>query len=473
MDVSSPFVNRTTEMNRLQSGLGPESNAQMYTVSGPSGFGKSALLDEFASTCESENIPVIRYEIGNPDTVQVFLQRLLEEWEAEFPNSVREKIKSEVSPSTIKSISSASSILDPSGGVGSAVLGTTLAKLFNTDDDITETIDPIHFVLDVIRKESENHDQIVLIIDQYDVGGLNENRKKKFNSAFQEISRDLPDNVTWYIGSSRHIPNEPENILRVGLSELDDHATEELVQKHGFSVEDDVIGEVYNRTRGHPFILNKLLTLADNTGLKNILNDSPLNRPELINYLEDSLLNELTVEEEQLLRDSCVLRELRPHILSEMTDRSQAKVRQLLAGLHQRAIVKRREEAGEWVYRCHDLQRDYILDNESSREKRKNRMNAARAFLIHGGEFWNNTQMSESGRETQDYTLYLGHMMNFDFQLEKITDTHDIGFCIDQILSNVNSIEKEQAINAIEHYYSTNLSYESNLDTDAILGVIL
>lgn len=473
MSVSDPFVNRTSELNRMRNGLRPESDAQMYTVSGPSGFGKTALLEEFAVKCESEEIPVIWYEIGDPDTVQIFFQRLLETWEEEFPDSVIDRIKEELSPAAVKSIAGSTSPIDPSGGIGSTATGAILAKLFNSSEDITTTIDPVSFVLDIIGSESRKHEQIAIIVDQYDVERLGEKRAERFDAIFREIARDLPENVTWYIGSSRHIPNEPENILRVAVGELDDSATETLVHKRGFSPEGDVIGEIYNRTRGHPFVIDKLLKLADNDGLENILNDSPLNEPELIQYLESSLLNQLSVEEEQLLRDSCVLRELRPHLLSEMTDRTSAEVRQLLSNLHQRAIVKRRVTAtGETVFRCHDLQRDYIIENESPREKRRGHLKAAQAFLIHAGEFWNDTNESVSSEEKQTLSQYLEYMANFDYQLGQVSNHYGIDHCIEQVLSDIGDLERTLSINAIEEYYSSGLSDGNDLDADAVLDAI-
>jgi len=81
MSVSGPFVNRTSELNRMRNGLRPESDAQMYTVSGPKGFGKSTLLEKFATECESDETPVIWYDFNEPETVQIFLQRFLKEWE--------------------------------------------------------------------------------------------------------------------------------------------------------------------------------------------------------------------------------------------------------------------------------------------------------------------------------------------------------------------------------------------------------
>ena len=472
MSVSGPFVNRTSELNRMRNGLRPESDAQMYTVSGPKGFGKSTLLEKFATECESDETPVIWYDFNEPETVQIFLQRFLKEWEKKFPESVVNRVREEISPQTIKSLTGASAAIDPSGGIGSTAVGGILAKIFNTGEDITTTIDPVSFALDIIERESEKHDKIVIIVDEYDLECLRENQSQNFNSIFREFADSLPENVTWYLGSSRHIPNALESILQVSVGELDEYATEKFVYELGFSPEDDLIGELYNRTRGHPFVLDQLLKIADEEGLEEALDESPLKRPELMRYLERSLLDQLFIDEEQLLRDSCVLQELRPHVLSEITDRTSAEVRQLLKELHQRGMVKRRSKAGGTIFRCHDLQRDYIIQEESLHERRRNHLNAARTFLIHAGNCWCETEEANSSRDEQSLEKYIKYMSNFDYQIDQIRNHYSIEQCIELILSDMERIEVDFAINALEEYYSSKFSSGSNLDSDTIKEAI-
>lgn len=472
MSVSELFVNRNSELKRMRSGLSTKSGAQMYTVSGPSGFGKSALLQEFATRCESEGAAVIWYEMGEPDTTQIFFQRFLETWEEEFPNSVVSHLKEKIEPSTIKSISGAASLVDPSGGVASTALGTILAKLFRTGDGVEKTIDPLSLVSDVIDNKAKECDSVVIIIDQYSPESLHGNQSQKFDSIFREISRTLPKNVTCYIGTSRHIVNEPEGILQVSVDELNYTATEELIRKRGFSPEEDTIGEIYNRTRGHPFVLDKLLKVAEEDGLRNALNDAPLDKPSLIEYLESSLLNQLSVEEEQLLRDSCVLRELRPHIVSEMAGTSPANARQILTDLHHRGIVKRGGTVDETIFTCHDLQRDYILDQQSLRQKRRNHLKAARAFLIHAGEFWSGDQRANSDEEERTLNKYLEYMANFDHQIQHASDHYEINRCIVNILSDMEEVDKKQSIDAIQNYYLSDLGESGTTEPNTILNAI-
>jgi len=67
---------------------------------------------------------------------------------------------------------------------------------------------------------------------------------------------------------------------------------------------------------------------------------------------------------------------------------------------------------------------------------------------------------------------YIKYMSNFDYQIDQIRNHYSIEQCIELILSDMERIEVDFAINALEEYYSSKFSSGSNLDSDTIKEAI-
>lgn len=456
-------------MQTLRNGLVDDIDWNFYTVVGQSGYGKTALLDEFAEECREEDIPVVKYKMGEPETFRVFLRRLLQRWADEFRTSFKDKFDDSVSSDDLWNVAGVVSRFDIQMGF-MTVAAAKLRQYFGNDiEDIDETTDPLSFVLDIIEAQAEKEEKIVIIVDQYDVERFNDDVFESFNRKFREIASSLPDNVIWYLGASKQIPLGSSDIYTRELESLDEEYTRELIQQWGFSVSSDVVGEVYNRTNGHPYFLTELLRRADNTGLERALNLLPECESDVYEYLKENTMDDLNKEQMRVLISSAVLYEIRSEIIAESLDINDIEAEKLLTELRDRAILKKRyEENKTTVYQCHDILRDYILNNSTNEYEL--RVQAAAAYLKQATKLI--AQLQAEGEPTIDVRIdrFSNYMVGFDRQL---SDLHQVKQDINQnaqaILAKVPDQHQSEVSDALERYYSSELRVRSEPASKTIL----
>lgn len=406
MSIAVPFVNRKEELGELRNSLKTD-KGEFHALVGPSGSGKSALLDQFQEYCEEEGILTVRHDIGEPKSEPAFIYRFLENWDHALPSSKWDSVKERVKDVNSEAFVHAAKFADPAVGTGTQIINAILSGALE-DEELNNATDEVDFLVNILRDGPD--EKIVVIIDQFDERRLSDSVSQDLDRAFREISRRSPENIVWCIASDHEFGNHEGKINHLRVGPLDSSAIEELVEKTGTDLgeaetdgdrkrdtanfvtavtnfegpnltKEGLVNEIKAKTRGHPFMLSLFLQTVRDEDLSYAIQDLPMSERRIRNHLEGRLLDRMESQEEGLLRDVCVLEQFDSKLAAHLSGNTVAEARRILNTLKERSIIREVEGVfNTQTYRSHDLIRDFLQDEIMGARERQSRYNAIVVF---------------------------------------------------------------------------------------------
>lgn len=403
MSLAVPFVNRSQELGELRNALETDER-EFHALVGPSGSGKSALLDQFQEHCEEEKeVLTVRHDIGEPKSEATFIYRFLEKWDQELPSSKWDSVKEQIKGTSTEPVVHAAKFVDPAIGTGARIINAVLSGALE-DDDLNNSTDEVDFLINVLQDCPDKN--IVVVIDQFDERRLAGSVSEDIDRIFREISRRSPANIVWCIASDHELGNHEDKIDHLKVGPLDNAAIEELVDKTGTylgeaETDEDhsedtasfvtditnfegpnltkggLVDEIKTKTRGHPFMLSIFLQTVRDEDLSYAIRELPMSEGRIRNHLEGRLLDRMEPKEEDLLRDVCILEQFDVKLAAYLSGNTIAEARRVLKTLKERSIIREVEGVSEThTYRSHDLIRDFLQDEIMGARERQSRCNA-------------------------------------------------------------------------------------------------
>jgi energy-coupling factor transporter ATP-binding protein EcfA2 len=421
VSIAVPFVNRKEELGQLRNSLQADTG-EFHVLVGPSGSGKSALLDRFQEHCQEEGVRTVRHDIGEPKSEAAFIYRLLEKWDQVLPSSKWDSIKERVKSANTEPLIQAAKFADPAVGTGARIINAALSGAVE-DENLSSATDEVDFLINVL--EASPDERIVVIIDQFDERRLSESVSQDLGRAFREIARKSPANIVWCIGSDHEFGGYEDQTTRLRVGPLESAAIEELLDKTGtylgeaetdgghaentasFVTEitnfegpnltkEGLIDEIKTRTKGHPFMLALFLQTVRDEDISYAIRDLPMNHQRIRDHLEGRLLDRLEPLEEGLMRDVCVLEQFDAKLAAHLSGNTVAEARQILTNLKERSIIREVESiSGKQTFRTHDLIREYLQGEIISARERQSRYIAIAVFSSRLYELTNRSAEEE------------------------------------------------------------------------------
>lgn len=434
MSIAVPFVNRKEELGQLRNSL-QNDTGDFHVLVGPSGSGKSALLDRFQEYCREEGVCTVRHDISEPKSEAAFIFRLLEKWDQALPSSKWDSIKERVKDANTEPLVQAAKFADPAVGTGARIINAALSGAVE-DESLSNATDEVDFLINVL--DAGPDERIVVIIDQFDERRLSESVSQDLGRVFREISRKSPANIVWCIGADHEFDKYEDKITRLRVGPLDSAAIEELLDKTGtylgeaetdggqtentasFVTEitnfegpnltkEGLIDEIKTRTKGHPFMLTLFLQIVRDEDISYAIQDLPMSHQRVRDHLEGRLLDRLEPQEEDLMRDVCVLEQFDAKLAAHLSGNTVAEARQILTNLKERSIIREGESiSGEQTFRTHDLIREYLQGEIMGARERQSRYISIAVFSSRLYELTNqSTENETAGSEIDSLREYI------------------------------------------------------------------
>lgn len=453
---SLPFTGRQSELSVLEQGVTNDNEEVLYPVVGPTGIGKSTLLNRFAGDCRNNDIPVVNYSIREPASFDQFLSRLIEQWQETHPG---------VSSSDVTGV--ISNLMGNTGRALTAVPGTGLAgrgagavlqtvgDLFSEQDEST---DPVTEIGELAQQTCELYDSewFILIIDQFDESRINREVYDKSARFLRDLTTasDTSDLIC-YVGAQERFYNPTQNTVQeVELHPFDIAAVETYLEQTGFTI--DRADEVREAASGNPYFVERIIQIADDRGsISAALNDLSPVEEERYEVLERRFFETLSVEKQQLLKKTCALPELRAEPVAYVTGQDLTKVEAELRELQQQAVVSRiGYDHGQPVYRVHELQLDYLRERTSRQEWINQHHQIAAYYAEQAAE---SKLESSSELFTEDSEQRLRKFMTagilFEYHIQKLPRDTPVETHVEAILNEVENINPDRAREALYTYF--------------------
>lgn len=434
MSPELPFVDRDEAFSYLRE-MRDESDTRVHVICGQSGIGKSALAYEFADVCEKNGHPTLFYGIGDPRNEKVFLQRLLGAWYEEHPESTVAQLKEYLlSPDSVDDLLGLieRAVPDPTSSLGVNSLRKAISGIGGTEVDFP---DPVRLVTDIIKGHGSPESPAVVIIDQYDFGGQED--ETELESTFRDIASHLDESVVWYVTSNREIrggegvecyhlepfdqdtpvnpgASYPEDRGLVGSSETDSDqgyiATRALVEEAGLEYQEQDIVDLHDRTKGIPLLVVSICEEPENFSLREELDNKPTTYTEFKNRLQRDFIDDLTDTQLEILEKTSALPVITEHICSERTGIGRLKIRQEFSRLARQGKIKQLspEYPVSPAYRYHDFYRDFLIEC-ADLEERELRLETAIDCLEVA---CNNIQMAREPEISEIVTLQIDRFLH-------------------------------------------------------------
>lgn len=407
VSIAVPFVNRREELRELRDGLESE-EGEFYTVVGPSGSGKSALLDQFQEQCEDDQTYTVRHDLGEPKSGAAFIYRFLESWDEALPNSRWDSIKEHVRDTNTEPFVQATKLADPAVGAGARIINAAISGTLE-DEKLNNATDEVDFLVNVLQDSPD--EKIAVIIDQFDERRLSETACEELDRFFRELSKQLPTNIVWCIGADHKFGKYESTMNYLQVGALNSDAIEDLINKAGSNIgeveadsnfeDEDVVSyvteitnfdspdltkkglidEIKTRTMGDPFVLALFLQIAHNEDLSRAIQDLPMRRRKVRRHLEERMLDRMQPDAERLMRDVCVLEQFDANLAAQVSGNTVSEARQILSDLRQQSLLREVKGVTEkTTYRAHDLIREFLQDEITGPRERQNRYRAIAVY---------------------------------------------------------------------------------------------
>ncbi|WP_257301109.1 AAA family ATPase [Haloarchaeobius sp. FL176] len=478
MSNAVPFVNRKEELGKLRSSLQTDTG-DFHVLVGPSGSGKSALLDQFQVQCEEDGVRTVRHDIGEPKSEAAFIYRLLEKWNQELPSSKWDSIKERVKSTNTEPLVQAAKFADPAVGTGARMINAALSGAVE-DESLGNATDEVDFLINVL--EAGPDERIVVIIDQFDERRLSKPVSQDLGRAFREIARKSPTNIVWCIGSDHEFDGYEDRITRLQVGPLDSGAIEQLLDKTGTDfgeaetdgghaentasfvteitnfegpnlTKEGLVDEIKTRTKGHPFMLALFLQTVRDEDISYAIRDLPMSQQRVRDYLEDRLLDRLEPQEEDLMRDVCVLEQFDAKLAAHLSGNTVAEARQILTNLKERSIIREVESITDTqTFRTHDLIREYLQGDIMGARERQSRYIAIAVFSSRLYDLsTQNTEEQISGSKIESLRE------NIKLHFEKVLDRKEAESVVSSVYSaceGLNYIQRTDVEDGLRYCYS-------------------
>ncbi len=450
-----------------------------HVLVGPSGSGKSALLDRFQKQCQEDGVRTVRHDIGEPKSEAAFIYRLLEKWDQALPSSNWDSIKERVKSANTEPLVQVAKFADPAVGTGARIINAALSGAVE-DESLSNATDEVDFLINVL--ETSPDERVVIIIDQFDERRLSESVSQDLGRVFREIARKSPANIVWCIGSDHEFGKSEDQVTHLRVGPLDSAAIEELLDKTGtylgeaetdggqtkntasFVTEitnfegpnltkEGLIDEIKTRTKGHPFMLVLFLQTVRDEDVSYAIRDLPISHRKVRNHLEGRLLDRLEPQEEDLMRDVCVLEQFDAKLAAHLSGNTVAEARQILTNLKERSIIRDVESIpGKHTFRTHDLIREYLQGDIMGARERQSRYIAIAVFSSRLYELINqSTEEEVAGPEIDSLREYV------KLHFEKVLTNEEAASVVSSVYSackDLNYIQQTDVENGLKHCYS-------------------
>lgn len=496
MSIAVPFVNRREELEELRNSLKTDKR-EFYALVGPSGSGKSALLDRFQEYCEDEGILTIRHDITEPKSETAFIYRLLEKWDQELPNSKWDSIKEHIKSANTEPLVQAAKFADPAVGTGARIINTALSGAVD-DESVNDATDEVDFLVSIL--EASPTERVVVIVDQFDDRRLSEPVSQNLGRVFREVARESPANIMWCIGSDHEFGKYEDQITHLQVGPLDSAAIDELLTKTGtdfggVEADDDhsentasfvteitnfggpeltkegLIDEIKTRTEGHPFMLALFLQTVRDEDISYAIRDLPMSKQRARDHLEGRLLDRLEPPEEDLMRDVCVLEQFDAGLAAHLSGNSVAEARQTLMNLKERSIIREVDSMyDKQIFRTHDLIRKYLQGEIMGARERQSRYIAIAVFSSRLYELSNRSTKEEIGDPKIESLRE-----NVKLHLEKVLKEKEASSVVSSVYSScedLDYIQQTDVENGLRHCYSVqeSVSLPSVIEEKSVEG---
>ena len=478
VSIAVPFVNRTEELGQLRNSLQTDTG-DFHVLVGPSGSGKSALLDRFQEHCREEGVRTVRHDISEPRSEAAFIYRLLEKWDQSLPSSKWDSIKERVKGANTEPLVQAAKFADPAVGTGARIINAALSGAVE-DESLSNATDEVDFLINVL--DAGPDERIVVIVDQFDERRLSESVSQGLGRVFREISRKSPANIVWCIGADHEFDKYEDKITHLQVRPLDSAAIEELLDKTGaylgeaeaddgqteatasFVTEvtnfegpnltkEGLVDEIKTRTKGHPFMLALFLQTVRDEDVSYAIRDLPMRHQKVQDHLEGRLLDRLEPQEEDLMRDVCVLEQFDAKLAAHLSGNTVAEARQILTNLKERSIIREVESiSGEQTFRTHDLIREYLQGEIMSARERQSRYISIAVFSSRLYELTNqDTENEAAGPEIDSLREYI------QLHFEKLLANEEAASVVSSVYSTCKGLDyiQESDVNdGLKHCYA-------------------
>lgn len=369
MSALPSFVDRSEELRTVFNGIeGDDDEGTFYSIIGPGGHGKTLFLQEIEDQySDDENVFVLKFGFNSGLTsVKQFGAEFQERWKEEVPSGKTEKakralyrvVRSKYSDITIDALASTGSFVIPQ------LSALSVGKHLLPDGEEGSNV-PLYaeILTDFLSEFSRlNPDcTLLVLLDHYD---RVETRQEEFDRLFKSLSREIPENVVFCI-ASRHRRLTLQHdvpITPVELGEFNEEETKTYLTEAGLEASGEEVAKVVEATGGNPYYLNRFASIAVESDVESALQDLP--ESQIQGYLESEFLNNLTEDQERLLRNICALPEFRRDIVSELIGEDSTKTRRELQALYRESVLEKIGHHESYpVYKPHDLLHSYLRES--------------------------------------------------------------------------------------------------------------
>jgi hypothetical protein len=457
-----PFVNRDDELKLLEIKR-DQTGPRVHVICGRSGIGKSELARKFADSCENDGFPTLYYQIKDPPSEKIFMQRLLADWFDKYPkstaNQLREYVFSSESVTDILGIIRRA-VPEPTSSLAIDSLQQAISGASNADADFP---DPVPLVTDIMKQQGSPDQPAVVIIDQYEAR-LQES-ERSLESTFRDVAYHLDDSVVWYITSNAQVPAgevlecfqlEPfdqELVPNPGASYPEDNqpfepveatqeqgyrATRALIEEAGFEYEESDLVALHDRTNGVPLLIAAICEEPRAFSLRDELEDTPTNYNEFKTDIQKEFIRNLTENQREILKKTSVSPVLTGSLCVKRTGLSKLEIRQELDHLTEQGKLLQINDEYPIIpaYKCHDFYREYLIECAGLVERELRLETAIDCLLIALDNFG---ECSDS--EVDDVVAV--QLDRFIYQLSHIEGDRPISEISELVITGISKSEEE------------------------------
>lgn len=366
-----PIVGRNNELKSLTQAVTESGPSTLYPVIGPSGIGKSTMLDVFAARCETRGVPIVHHQLQEPKSAEQFLARLLNEWETEYPDTFPEDWRSamgELTSTVGETISTT-----PGTGMVTNIAGVALRFLGKREaaDEGNEPDLPAELRAAAQRtKATADANQFVLIIDQFDKSRLEESVYEDIARILREFAQGSDGRLACCVGTQERFYDQTATwVSELELTSFDVDTVRTYLE--GTTLDATKATEVHEASGGNPYFVERIVTIGlDSGSLDSVLADLSSVEHEQYRWLEERFLQTLDAETQQLLAETCALPELNARTVAYVMGEDESVIEGSLSSLERQAVVTRvGYQQGRPTYRLHNLQRRFLLERTSEDEE--------------------------------------------------------------------------------------------------------
>lgn len=214
-----------------------------------------------------------------------------------------------------------------------------------------------------------------------------------------------------------------------------------------------LIDEIKAKTKGYPFMLALFLQTVRDEDVSYAIRDLPMSHKKVRDHLEGRLLDRLEPQEEDLMRDVCVLEQFDAKLAAHLSGNTVAEARQILTNLKERSIIREVESiSGEQTFRTHDLIREYLQGDIMDARERQSRYVSIAVFSSRLYELTN--QSTENEAEDPEIDALRGYIQ---LHFEKLLANEEAASVVNSVYSactDLDYIQESDVEDGLKHCYA-------------------